>query len=953
MKKLIILTSVCNVLTSLFFTFALHAQEQQNSQEQLVQKLIIDPKIRYGQLDNGLTYYIRRNEKPKERAEFYIVHNVGSMQEEDNQKGLAHFLEHMAFNGSKNFPAKDGIKEFGENLGLRFGESMNAYTSFDETVYMLMNVPVTKESVIDSCLLVLHDWSSCLLLDDEMIEKERGVIREEWRTTNTAQMRLLEQQIPKMYPKSRYGNRLPIGELNIIENFKRSELVDYYQKWYRPDLQAIIIVGDINVDQIEQKIIKTFKGLPKSDNPESKEYYIVPDNPYPLISIAKDKEMTNTILSIYYKHEKIPLNLKGTIVEFYTNYNEHIIAYVMQERFSALIQKPDPPFLAAYAKEGDYFISKTKGAWTSIAVVKPGEIQMGMQTLVQEIEKLKQFGISEAEYERAKESLLKQYENAYNEKDNEENSNYAQEYVDHFTNGDYIPGIEVEYDILRKIAPAIPLEGINHAIQQYFTASNEMKNIVIGLMGPDKSDMVYPSEEELFYMFMEAKNQKVESNEEKEISKILVPDLPVPGKIVAEQKDALFDTYVYTLSNGVKVILKPTTHKKDEILMSALSPGGESMFKDKNDIWNLKIFNNTILLGGLGTFDRPTLEKVLTGRKITFNYGLSPSNEIINGSATIADMKTLFELIYLQFTALRKDPDAFASFKERVTAQLENLNLSPDYTFSDTLRYILYDNHPKNMNLKVSDFDKINYNRIIEMYRERFADASDFVFTFVGNITVDSIRPLLEQYIATLPAINRVDVPDEKQVTPFHKGIVKKHYAQQMETPKATVNLMYTGEMPYSFRNIIITQIISNMLDLILFDKVRENENASYSVRNSVDIYDFPMNRTSIQIKFNASPVRYLQSIETINSVLNAIANEGPENEYFQKSIESIMRRHDELIQNNDYWLNIISMYYFRNLDTHTDYLNILKDITKADIQAFTKELLGQQNKIELVMIPQ
>ncbi|MDR2679725.1 MAG: insulinase family protein, partial [Tannerella sp.] len=437
---------VCVMLCLSYFVTSVSAQESE-PQDMKLEKLIKDPKLRYGKLKNGLTYYIRHNAMPVERAEFYIVHNAGSMLEEENQRGLAHFLEHMAFNGTKNFPSKKGIQDYTESLGMLMGENLNAYTSFDETVYMLMDVPVMRDGVIDSCLLILHDWSSFLLLEDSAIEKERGVIREEWRTRRTAQSRLWEQQLPVMFPGSRYGTRLPIGSIDIINNFKGDELRAFYKKWYRPDLQAVIIVGDINVDLIEEKVKQIFSDIPAPANPEPVEIALVPDNSIPIVSIAKDREMTNTMLSIYYKHEKLPYSLKGTIADFITGYTQSVISLIMSERFSEMVQQANPPFVAASADDGDYFVSKSKGAWTSTAIVKPGELERALNALTAETERVKKFGFTEAEYERAKENILKSYESAYNDRDKHENSSFAEEYIRNFTEDECIPGIEAEYEI--------------------------------------------------------------------------------------------------------------------------------------------------------------------------------------------------------------------------------------------------------------------------------------------------------------------------------------------------------------------------------------------------------------------------------------------------------------------------------------------------------------------------
>ena len=953
MKKVFSVKKMCAVALCLsYFATPVFSQEEGEPQGMKMEKLVMDPSLRYGQLENGLTYYIRHNEMPKERAEFYIIQNVGSMQEEENQRGLAHFLEHMAFNGTKNFPSKTGIQDYMESIGMRMGENLNAYTGFDETIYMLMNVPVTREGIIDSCLLVLHDWSSFLLLEDDAIEKERGVIREEWRTSRTAQMRLWEQQLPVMFPRNKYGSRLPIGNIDVINNFKKKDLESFYKKWYRPDLQAIIIVGDIDVDQVEEKIKNMFSDIPTPVNPALKELYTVSDNTRPLLSIAKDKEMSNIRLNIYYKHDKIPFALKGTIADFITRYTQTVISMVMSERFSDIVQKSDPPFVAAYANDGDYSVSKTKGAWTSTAIIKPGELERGLKALVAETERVKRFGITQAEYERAKDNILRGYESSYNERDKQMNESYAEEYVHHFTDGGCISGIEIEYELIKQIVPNYPLEGINNYLNKLFSKENIGHNLVISLTGPDKEDVVYPTEEDLLTMFINAAKEAVKANDEEIVSKVLIPELPKPGRIVSETEDPLFGTTIYTLSNGVRVVIKQTDFKRDQIMMTATSPGGTTIFKDDKDIWNLQAINNAIMLGGLGEFSATNLRKALAGKNVSCRVGLGDANENFDGSASPSDLKTLFELIYLQFTSIRMDDEAYASFEERVKIQLDNMILDPMVAFSDSLTETMYNHNPRNSRFKSSDFEKVDYQRMIDMYKERYADASDFVFTFVGNVDRDSIRPLMEQYLATLPSLNRKDQPDEKQITPFRKGKVKCHFSKSLETPKSSVALMYTGEMPYNLKNIITAQLLNHILDLVYTDKVREEENASYFVQTSVILSNFPKGRTSIQIYFDTDPAKQDQVIGIVKSELERIAKEGPRRMELDKSIGNTVRKRKEIMQENDYWLNIIDTYYSRNFDVHTDYDKILNSITVDDIKKFTKEFLDQGNVVEVVMSP-
>ncbi|MDR0796249.1 MAG: insulinase family protein [Tannerella sp.] len=912
------------------------------------EKLPVDPKVRLGKLPNGMTYYIRHNELPKERADFYIVQNVGSMQEEDNQRGLAHFLEHMAFNGSKNFPKETrSIDDFTESIGMRMGANLNAYTNFDETVYMMSNVPVTKQEVIDSCLLILHDWSAFLTLSDSLIEKERGVIREEWRTSTSAQMRLWEQQLPKMYPGSRYAHRLPIGTIDVINNFKPEELRDYYRKWYRPDLQAVIIVGDIDVDRIEEKIKTMFKDIPAPVNPAPRELSPVPDNKEPLVSIATDKETPNTILYIYYKHNTLPEEVKGTIVDYLTSYMQQVVSHAMQERFSEILQKANPPFLAAFASDGEYMVAKTKDAWTSAALVKPGSFDEAMNAVVAETNRMKLFGLTAAEYDRAKTNLLMNMESIYKDRDNQRNNSFTEEYVRSFTTGECIPGIEMEYQLMQQLTSMIPLQNINDYVKSVIGDDN----IVISLMGPEKEGITYPTADELLEKFLQAQAIPVEARQEEASGEPLITSLPAPGKILEVKENPLFGATVYKLSNGIEVIVKETEFKKDEILMRASSKGGSSLFTDR-DVYNIKVLNQVIELGGLSDFSATTLTKMLTGKNVSCRTVIGDDYEAISGTSVPADIRTLFELIYLSFTAPRSDEEAFASFSERLKGQMENLKLNPMVAFSDSLTQALYDNQIRAKRIELEDLQHINYSRIMEMYRERYADASDFVFTFVGNIGKDSIIPMMEQYLATLPALRRIEQGDISRMPVFREGNYTNHFNRTLETPKASIITVYSGQMNYDIETVMTSAILKQILDLVYMEKVREKESGTYAVSTAIDISVFPLGRTILQTYFDTDPELKVKLSAIVKDELMAIANNGPREIDFSKTRENMLKRYDEAIQENSYWLAAIEAFHFRGIDRHTDYKTRLESITPEKIRDFAKKLIEQGNYIEVVMEP-
>lgn len=937
MKKQFFLCLGCLLLIFLSAGF-LQAQE--------MQPLPIDPKVRYGKLDNGLTYYIRHNELPENRADFYIAQNVGSVLEEDNQAGLAHFLEHMAFNGTKNFP-ENGIDKYLQSVGMRMGENLNAYTSFDETVYTIINAPVDKPNVVDSCLLILHDWSNSLALTDSMIEKERGIIREEWRTRRDASQRLLEKQLQQMFPGNKYANRIPIGSIDVINNFKPEELRAYYKKWYRPDLQAIIVVGDVDVDTVEKTIKTMFSDIPAPVNPAKREYVSVADNDEPIVSIATDKEASSTIIYIYHKYDPMPAQLRSTAAGLITDYISAVCSQILNERLEALLHQANPPFVYAEAYDGDFMVARTKDAFTIAAIAKEGEIDSTMTALVREMERARQFGFTVSEYERAKINILKQYESAFNERDKQKNSSYTKEYVNHFTEGGYIPGIETEYTLINQIAPNITVEQVN----QYLSQVIGEKNIVIALSGPEKEGVVYPTESELLEMFNKARSQKVEPYKEEVNNDPLIPELPAPGKIVKEEHDGLFDATVLTLSNGVRVVLKPTEYKKDEIQMTATSPGGSFMV-GIDDAKNMKVFNSVIGLGGLGNFSAIDLSKKLAGKKVSCSASLGVDNESLNGYASPDDVKTLFELIYLAMTSPRTDNDAYASFENRMKAQLENAKLDPSTALNDTISKVVYNNHPRAVSLEAEDFDKISYQRILDIYKERYGDASDFTFTFVGNLNVDSIRPYIEQYLATLPANGRVDKPSPDALPKIMNGKLENHFSREMQTPKSSVFQLYSGKSEYNLKNLLTASLLSQILDLVYTETIRESEGGSYGVYAGVSLSDFPKGQTTLQVFFDTDPEKWENMVRIVDEEIQRIATEGPKSEHLTKSRDNMLKRHNERLQENSYWLNVIDSYYFRGMDAYTNYKETLEGITADDIKKFMSDFISQGNCVEVVMGP-
>ena len=786
------------------------------SAQQQMPPIPTDPNVRIGKLDNGLTYYIRHNELPEKRADFYIAQKVGSILEEENQRGLAHFLEHMCFNGTTHFPGK-GIINWLETIGVKFGQNLNAYTSIDETVYNINNVPVIRDGIVDSCLLILHDWANDLTLAEDEIDNERGVIHEEWRTGQGAMMRMYEQAFPKAMGGSKYGHRLPIGTIEVIDNFPYQALRDYYEAWYRPDQQGIIVVGDIDVDKVEAKIKELFSPIQMPANAPERKYELIPDNKEPIVTIAKDKEQSMTMIYLWYKHPATPKEAKENIGYLVQNYMFSMISSMMYTRLDELRQGANPPFIHAASGNSTFLLAKTTEAFAGMAVSKDDEIPTALAAMVREIERARKFGFTASEYARAKADYLRGLESSYNERDKMKNDQYVQDYVRHFIDNEPIPGIENEYAIMNQLAPNIPVEAINSILPQLITD----ENIVINIFGPDKEGMVYPTEAEILKVLKDTKAEEITAYVDKVSDEPLMKEAPKAGKIV-KTEEGPFGSTALTLSNGVRVVVKNTDFKADEIRMHAFSPGGTSVFDTKEAI-QLTMLNSVAGLGGLGNFSNVDLEKVLAGKKASVSASVSGLTERLNGYCSPKDLETLMQLIYLSFTAPRMDDAAFESFKTRTKASLANQEADPMTAFSDTLNHEMYGNHPMAMRFKAEMVDQIDYNRIMEMYKDRFKEAGDFTFLFVGNINLEEAKPLIETYLGGLPTINRKENFKDIQMD-IRKGTHKNVFEKQMETPKATVISVISGHCDFTPKNNLLMSMLSQTMNMVYIETIRERK---------------------------------------------------------------------------------------------------------------------------------
>ena len=900
----------------------------------------VDPNVRYGKLENGLTYYIRKNTEPKQRAEFYIAQNVGAILEEDSQNGLAHFLEHMAFNGTKNFPGK-GIINYFETVGVKFGFNINAFTSVDETVYNLSDVPTTREGIIDSALLVLHDWSHFISLLPEEIESERGVIREEWRTGRNAERRMYKQLMPVMYKGSKYAERDVIGDINVINNFKHQELVDYYNKWYRPDLQSIVIVGDVDVDQVEAKIKSLFADIPAPVNPATRSFYELPDNDEPLVGVATDPEARNAIVYLYFKAPVTPKEAK-TIGYLRTDMVRELISSMVSSRLNELVQKPNPPFV--FGASGYFNLVRTKDAMAFYAALRPDNMIDGVKGLIRESERVKRFGFNASELDRAKSDYLRSLENQLKEKDKQKNEKYVWECVDHFLKGEPMPGIEFEYMFASQLMPTITIDEINAVAKQLITD----KNVIISLMAPQKEGINVPSQEQILAALQEVKAENVEAYVDKVVTKPLVEKVAKPGKVKKENVKNVYGTTEWILSNGVKVVVKQTDFKEDQVVVDAFSAGGVSL-ASIDELPSASMATQIITNAGVGEFTSTDLEKMLAGKMVNVRPVIAESYEGFSGEASPKDFETLLQLIYLYMTAPRIDEENFNTYMGRMKAFMANASSDPRMAFRDSITVALANHNPRVMPMNLDYLNKVDFNKSINFYKNRFADASDFTFIFTGNVSPVEIKPLVEKYLGALPTVKRKDVAKDNGVRP-PKGKVQNYFTKPMQTTKSSVFVGFTGEVEYNVMNDILADYLTSILRTRYLEEIREKEGGTYGVGVRVSLRKFPVNSFVVQIQFDTDPKLRDKLIGIVYSEIEKIKTNGPLADDLNKSKEFMLKEYEQNQRENSYWTNVIRAKYEDGLDFDSKYVEMVKAVDVNAIKEFANKIFGQGNVVEVVM---
>ena len=926
-------------IVALFFACNIYAQQG---------KIDNDNTIRKGILPNGMTYYIRHNAQTKGVADFYIAQKVGSILEEKRQRGLAHFLEHMAFNGTKHFPGntlQPGIVAWCESVGIKFGANLNAYTSVDQTVYNISAAPVTREGVIDSCLLILNDWSHELLLTDKEIDKERGVIEEEWRTRRSgmAMQRLSEQAMPIIYAGTKYSDCMPIGNIDIVRTFPYNDLRDYYSKWYRPDLQAIIVVGDINEDKIEEKIKKLFAKIPLPQNPAHRIYYPIGNNEKMILYTATDKEQPTVNFTLYMKRDVTPKQERNTIQNYADDYKTNILRMAINDRLEELSRTKNAPFISASVRSGNFFLASTKDAFELSGVLKEGKALEAIQLLVGEVERARANGITIDELKRGKAEMLSYAENDYNDRSNRRNGEFVEQCVQNFLEETPIIEPEKELEMVRKLDKTVTIDDVNALAKTIITNQNQ----VVTMFGPDKNTFKMPTNSSIENAILKAQKQHYTPYKtQNTLTERLITKLPKPGSIISER------TYKYgytefTLSNGLKVYVRPTNFEPDEVNLKLFSLGGKNIYPD-SEMPNLTYLMAGATIGGVAQYNDLTLEKMLAGKTATVTPFIDNDTRGMAGTSNVKDTKTLLELVYLYFTQPRKDPQAFKNLMEQQQEFLTNAHVNPMLAYNDTLHKVAYaTNRMESMNKE--QLKRVNYNRIMHIYKELFANAANFKLILTGNININKLRPLLCQYIATLPSNNTKEtigtyepkLVDGKKTYIFHK---------KQTTPTAITTIVIKGKMEYNNRNELLMDAIGQLLRIVYTEKVREDKGGTYSVQVSGDLQHHPNDEALLRIAFQTDPQKYNDLIPIVYKELEKMATEGPSQQDLDKVKAYELKVYNQVLRMNNYWEYVLYTDLYNGIDVDTDFRYIVENMTCDDIRTTLRNLLNQNNCIEVTM---
>ena len=905
-----------------------------------------DPAVRVGQLENGLKYYIRHNEQPAQRAEFWIATDAGAHQEEDHQDGLAHFFEHMCFNGTKNFPGKSMLKYL-QSIGAEFGRNINASTGFEVTQYMLNNIPVVRESIIDSCLLVLHDWSGFVTCAPEEIDNERGVIIEEKRSRDAANWRMYMAARPYIYGDAPYAKRTLIGSYEQLANFEHQSLIDFHQKWYRPDNQAVIVVGDIDVDAVEAKIKTLFSDIPVPATPAEKPAVKIADNVEPIVGIITDPEAQYSYVELMWKSEPMPKQLNNTDMAFMTEMVKDYVQQIMSERFSDIAADPASPFIQA----GLFFypICNECDATRGQVIFREGDMAKALKAFMIEVEKMRRFGFNDGEVQRATENILKHYEKAVEAASTRKNGDLVSPLLNNFYKNESYLQPELALQLAQGLCAQFNAQVLNQIVAQLITD----ENLIVLYNGPSKEGSVIPTEQEIRDVLAEAKAAEIQANVEETVNEPFISK-ELKGSKVKKAAEVIYGATQWTLKNGVKVVVLPTELKKDQVMFNITLQGGKTLMATEDlpsfqdDIWGLYLQNT-----GISKFAGKTVPKMLAGKSLSVNPFISGSTHGVSGNSTPKDLETALQIAYLYFTEPRFDQDEYMTGINQINALMPNLKSNPDFQFSIAMDEILYGHNPRVVNLTEETLAKADLATIERVYRQLFKDAAGAVVTIVGNVDLETLKPMVEKYLGSLPKGKKATEINKENLITFAKGEVNEVVKLKMQAPKSTVVQLYTAYAPVNTKKSVALDAANYIIDMIYTKTIREDEGGTYGVGTSMLAQRSPMERLIAQIYFNTNP----ESAEKLGGLaakgLKELAENGPTQEHFNMAIENFKKNLPESRINNGYWMNCLQTWNKHGINHDVEYEEAINTLTPEDVKAALQELLSQGNVIKIASFPE
>ena len=930
---------------ALIVTFAVAAQPG----AQQIPVIPADKAVRVGQLPNGMKYYLRHNDKQKNLADFYISHDVGAIQEEDDQQGLAHFLEHMAFNGTKNLPGKMLI-EYLEKVGVKFGANLNAGTSWDYTQYLMRDVPTIREGIVDTAMLILHDWSHFIALQPKEIDAERGVIMEELRMRDGASWRSTIAMLKAIGKGTRYEHRNLIGHLDGLKSFSHSSLENFYQKWYRPELQAVVIVGDINVDEVEAKLQKLMADIPASpaDAPQ-KEVIVVPDNQEPIISIFEDPEMQETSATLFIKRKALPKEYNNTVVAEQLSIINSLASNMANARLQEIKMKPNAPFTAAYFRNGGVGICPTFESAGVGVDTKDGKLLEGLEAAYTELERIRRHGFTESELERAKQSVMKREETAYKNRNDRKNGQYVQRYLNAFRKNAAMPDAETEWKLDSTIIAQLPLQAINKTIARYITDHNQV--LVVNV--PKKEGLVNPTEAQLAEVLAKVKKAEIAPYADNTVKEPLIPaDAKLKGsQVKKESKNEALGTTTWTLKNGLKVVVKPTTFKADEVEVYMSAHFGQSSLSDEQ-YWTSSFLPIMVNYMGVSKFTSTDLRKQLSGKNASVNVAVDDYEVGVAGQGSPKDIETIMQLIYLRFTAPRFSKDDFDVLMNQYRPYIENAQKNPDYVSRVQRQKTLFGNHFRRQQLTPEILDMIKFEQIEPIYKSLYSNAANFTTYIVGNVDLATLKPLVEKYLGSLPVSKKLTKRADDGVRAV-KGVVVNDFKTKMQQPKVGLTRIYTGPIDYTMKNRVAMTVLSQVLRARYTVSIREEKGGTYSVGVGGRVMPDYEPWYQLIVLFDTNEQMADELSEIVIKEIKDIATDGPKADDVEKVRKYLLKEYENQIQSNDNWVDWLDEYNYRGMNFVAEYKKAVEELTYDDLKALAAKVLADNNMAYIVMRPE